>query len=517
MRYLVTAAEMKRYDANTTGKIGIPALVLMERAALAAKEAVEEYLKAFPGPDRQGKGRHQTLGQMSATVGRTVLVMAGVGNNGGDGLALARLLAEEGIHVEVWCVGDPHKATSEWRIQRDILEKYPVDFSTSPRRLEYTIIIDALFGVGLSRPVTGIFLEALQQCAGLSGYRIALDLPSGVDSDTGRIWGEAMRADMTVTFGFCKRGLVLYPGCEWAGKVIVAGIGISEGSFLGEIPKLFAYDEEVYQLLPERSRSGNKGTFGRVLLVAGSRNMAGAACLAARSAYRMGAGLVKVVTCEENRLILQTALPEALFCTYSELDRGLEWTDVIAIGPGLGMNEEAYFCLEQVLAEGRKPLVVDADGLNLLARDIRLQEKLADQGRSGRDVVLTPHVGELSRLMGKPVAQLKEDLAASCRELAGRWHVTVVAKDARTVIGRGEGPMCVNLSGNCGMATGGSGDVLTGIIAGLMAQGMDGFQGASVGAYLHGLAGDRASARKGEYACMAGDVVESLGELRDES
>ncbi len=497
MRYLVTAAEMKQYDSNTIDKIGIPAMVLMERAALAAKAAVDAYV----------------CRQTDASSIITVLVMAGVGNNGGDGLALARLLSEEGFQVEVWCVGELKRATDQWRNQWKILQNYPVEHCTTPRRMEYTIIIDALFGVGLCRPVSGVFQEALERCGHLAGYRIALDLPSGIDADTGRIWGKALKADETIAFGFCKRGLVLYPGCEWAGKVTVADIGIPGKNFQGEIPGMFAYEEDPLLLLPGRSRSGNKGTFGKVLLVAGSRNMAGAAVLAARAAYRMGAGLVKVVTCEENRLVLQTAVPEALFGTREELADGLEWADVIAIGPGLGRDGEAGDCLVQVLAEGRKPLVIDADGLNLLAADSLAQEKLADQGRNGRDVVLTPHVGELSRLTGVSIPGLKEDLAVASRALAGRLYATVAAKDARTIIGRREGPICINLSGNCGMATGGSGDVLTGIIAGLMAQGMEGFQGASVGAYLHGLAGDRASASKGEQGCMAGDIVECLGEL----
>lgn len=500
MKYLVTAEEMRRYDTNTIERIGIPAEVLMERAALAAMDAVTrrcgEHLSA------PGRGQAQT--------GGTALILAGMGNNGGDGLALARLLRERRFSVEVWCVGDSGRASGQWRRQREILESYDVDFVTEPGCGEYTVIIDALFGVGLSREISGIYAEAVERINALSGYGIALDLPSGVDSDTGKLWGCAFRADETVTFGFCKKGLVLYPGCEYAGKVTVADIGITDRSFFDAPPKFFAWDEEPRELLPRRRQDGNKGTFGKVLLVAGSLNMAGAAVLSAKAAYRAGAGMVKVVTPPENRIILQMAVPEVLFGTADELEKDLEWADVIAIGPGLGKGAQAAECLERVITQSGKPLLIDADGLNLLAERPALAELLKRKGDSGRGIVLTPHVGELARLTGEPVHALKERLPEYGRVIAGKFRAVAAAKDARTFICGQDGPVCVNVSGNNGMATAGSGDVLAGIIAGLLAQGMEPFPAASVGAYLHGLAGDRASARRGEHSCMAGDIVEEL-------
>lgn len=211
MKYYVSASEMKLYDRNTVEEIGIPACVLMERAALSAVEAVEEHCAGLQGR-------------------RYVLVMAGTGNNGGDGLAVARLLAERGYNVEVWCVGDREKATEQWRQQMRILEKFPVKFVEEPVRQEYGVMIDGLFGVGLCREVEGSFREAVETFRRRNGWKLALDVPSGVDSDTGKIWGCGVRADMTVTFGFCKRGLALYPGCEFAGEVRTADIGISERS-----------------------------------------------------------------------------------------------------------------------------------------------------------------------------------------------------------------------------------------------------------------------------------------------
>ena len=492
MKYLVSASEMRRYDSNTMKRIGIPACVLMERAALAAAEAVEGYCKGQ-------KGR------------KHVLVLAGIGNNGGDGLAAARLLAELGYQVEVWCVGNRSKASEEWRRQMGILEKYPVEFTEMPQRTEYTVMLDGLLGVGLSRAVAGVFEEAVRVFNRLEGWKLALDLPSGVDSDTGKIWGCAVKADMTVTLGFCNRGLMLYPGHNYAGEVIVAGIGISERSFCGEAPEMYAYDEEVSLLMPRRDRDGNKGTFGKVLLAAGCRNMAGAAVLAARAAYRAGAGMVKVITSEENRIILQQKVPEALLDTADHLTEGLEWADVIAVGPGLGKDSTALQCLEQVIREGRKPLLVDADGLNLLSENRQLQNILAAQGQKGRPIVLTPHVGELARLVRKTIPVCKADLVEESMLLAKAMHAVVAAKDARTFICKEGRAVCLNVSGNSGMATAGSGDVLAGVIAALLAQGMESFEAASVGAYIHGRAGDRAARERGEAACMAWDIAEAAG------
>lgn len=489
MRYLISAAEAKRYDDNTIEKIGIPACVLMERAALSAVEAIEEHLGGQ-------KGR------------RHVLIMAGTGNNGGDGLAAARLLAEKGYRVEIWCIGDRRNATGQWEQQMRILESYPVEWPDHPRRQDYDVLVDALFGVGLSREVEGIYADAIETFRKLEGWKLAMDMPSGIDADRGQVLGHAVKADMTVTFGFCKRGLALYPGCGYAGEVRIADIGIGERSFLDRKPEMYAYDEDPASLLPERGGNGNKGTFGKVLLVAGSVNMAGAAVLAARAAYRMGAGMVKVITPAKNRIVIQQAVPEALLGTEDDLAESMEWADCLAIGPGLGRGKRALSCLERVIHEGGKPLLVDADGLNLLAAQPRLRSMLAAQGMEGRTVVLTPHVGELARLTGREIAECGRDLPSAGMELAESLRVTVAAKDARSFICEEGHGICVNLSGNSGMATAGSGDVLAGIIAALMAQGMEGFKAASVGAYVHGRAGDRVAQRVGEYACMAGDIAQ---------
>jgi len=492
MKYIVSADEMKLYDRNTIEKIGIPAIVLMERAALSAFKRIRERLSDCGCKSGEG----------------SVLVMAGMGNNGADGLALARLLAEEGIPTEVWCVGEEKRVTDLWKRQREILTHYSVEFSAKPGKKEYNILVDALFGVGLSRELEGSYKNAVECFSKLGGYRLALDMPSGIHGDTGKILGTAVYADETVTFGFCKRGLVLYPGCEAAGEVITAQIGITEAAFFGRNPEWFTYDEKPADLLPKRDRAGNKGTFGKVLLIAGSENMSGAATLAAKAAYRTGAGMVKVVTLPENREILQQTVPEALLQSGTDLTAQLQgWADVVVIGPGIGKDSRAYQLLEQVLKNCRLPMVIDADGLNLLAEHVELRDLCRETGKAGRNIILTPHMGELSRLTGKSVTVLKESPADCGKELAEELGAVVVAKDARTLVCACGEKVYVNLTGNSGMATAGSGDVLAGMLGALLAQGMKSYEAACAGVYLHGAAGDRAARELGEYGCMAGDLV----------
>jgi len=493
MKYLVTASEMKRYDNHTIEKIGIPAMVLMERAALAVTEEVY---------------RHCTDDIFCK---KHVYVLTGVGNNGGDGLAVARLLSERGFRIDVQCVGDKEKASEQWKQQYEILKHYDVNFVQVPTREDYDFLVDALFGVGLSRDVTGVYREAIEKYNALDGFKIAVDIPSGIHSDNGTILGCAVKADVTVTFGFCKCGLVLYPGCLYAGEVKVTDIGIGERSFCGSAPAMFSYEEPAECLVPERNPAGNKGTFGKVLIVAGSVNMAGAAILSARAAYRTGAGMVKVITPAENRVIIQETVPEALLGTAEDLENSLEWADVIVIGPGLGKSSGARDVLKTVLEKGQTSLVIDADGLNLLAENPELKEDVKRMGASGRTILLTPHVGELARLVGKSVAECKNDLATEAFRLAEEIHAVVVAKDARTYVCAEGHPIYLNTSGNNGLATAGSGDVLAGICGALLAQNTDVFLAATVAVYLHGKAGDLVTIRMGEAPCMAGDLVEEIG------
>lgn len=495
MKYLVTSQEMKQYDKNTIEYLGIPGPVLMERAALAAEDFLKERFDAV---------KERTK----------VLIFAGIGNNGGDGLALARLLAADGYTVAVRLTGDPGKTTDQWNGQWRSLQHFPVKTDSNTPADEYNVIVDALFGVGLSRPVEGIYADAVKEMNAAKGFKLALDVPSGICSDTGRVLGCAFRADATITFGFCKRGLVMYPGADYAGQIRIANVGIGPESFLEQCPEMYTLEMGGW-CLPVRDASGNKGTFGKALLIAGSNGMAGAAILAARAAYRTGSGMVKVITAEENRQILQQGIPEALYGSCRQLSESLEWADVIAIGPGIGKEEQAVQCLKTVVEKSRKPLVLDADALNLLAEDNMkmLSEQLREQGSEGRTIILTPHVGELSRLLSCSIPECKENLPGCARALAEQFHGVAVAKDARSIVCKEQGEFYLNTTGNSGMATAGSGDVLTGVITGLLAQGMEALPAAVNGVYLHGLAGELAAKRYTEYGVMAGDIADCL--MRD--
>jgi len=472
---------------------GIPALVLMERAALTVYEEI-----------------------VSRKSGGHVLILVGCGNNGADGLALARLLAgrkngrEEGsFTVEVVICGKREKATEQWKTQYEILQHFPVRTGHKPQFAEYDILVDALFGVGLSREIAGEYREILEWFNERSGYKVAVDMPSGVCADTGKILGCAARADLTVCFAYGKRGLYFYPGCEYAGETVVRDIGIGMEAFGEKEPEMFRHTGKITALLPKREQGGNKGTFGKVLLAAGSRNMAGAAVLCAEACYRSGSGMVKVLTEEYNREILQKAVPEALLSVeYRKKD--LEWCDVLAVGPGLGTDKRACAIVEAFLKESDKPLVIDADGLNLLALNKELMALVTQQGQRGRSIILTPHVGEMARLCNARIEEIKENPVEKAKMLAETLQCVVVSKDARTLICKSGGPVCMNTTGNSGMAVAGSGDVLTGIIAGLLAQGMETYDAACTGVYLHGLAGEEAAARLGQYAMKSGDLIRGM-------
>lgn len=506
MRYLVTGAEMKRLDKATMEKIGIPSLVLMERAALESFYVLKE-----KGLIKQGA---------------YALILAGYGNNGGDGLALARMLCEAGALVEVLPVGEEAKATESWRVQKNILNAYPVCFVNTLEEKAYDFVIDALFGVGLSRDLSGEWLQAIEKANSLKGVKVALDVPSGVCPDDGRILGTAFMADFTITFGFEKLGLCLYPGRERAGEIILRDVGISERAFLGEEPGCFTLEDEISELLPQRRKDGNKGTFGKALIVAGGFQMAGAAVLCAKACYGAGAGMVKVVTDPGNRVIVQEVVPEALYGSVDvekEIRDAYAWCDVACIGPGIGKGDSAAATLRFLLNPADdnmpgKPLVLDADAINLISESSELLHALKQQGRLGRTVILTPHLLEMLRLWNGLFGNEKMELAQlklAVRECAGRLSkelgVIVVAKDARTFICADGCPACLNLSGNSGMATAGSGDVLAGMITAFLAQS----KGADEDAFLltckavryHGLMGENAAREKGEHGVMARDLI----------
>lgn len=497
MKYVLKAHEMKAYDRDTSERIGIPSMVLMERAALAAEDTILRK-RHMPGK---------------------VLIAAGTGNNGGDGLAIGRLLALKGAEVTFFMAGDFDRMSAETKAQAAILRNSGFSIQSNFEIEEYDMVIDALFGIGLSRNVAGVYYDAIERinaCGRKGAYIVSVDIPSGVCADTGKILGAAVQADLTVTFAFAKRGHLLYPGREYTGELAVRDIGITQRSFGKEPPGAFCYERgDAVRLLPERRPDGNKGSFGKVLLLAGSRDMGGACILCGRSILKAGAGMVKIITPSCNREIIQNGIPEAMLYTFDEVpDKGqvqksMDWADVIVAGPGMGIDQPAYLLIKYVLGGGKTPIVLDADALNLLAEHEQLRMLAAGYG--AERMILTPHPGELTRLAKTRMEEYKEHREGLVLGLAKEFACVVAAKDAVTmVVQAGRREIYINTSGNDGMACAGSGDVLAGVIGGLLAQKQAAFDAACLGVYVHGLAGEEASIKEGRRGVTASDIIQNL-------
>ena len=415
--------------------------------------------------------------------------------------------------------------TEETKRQYSIAVKYGTAFSSRFEPRKASVLVDALFGVGLSREITGTFRELIEEMNCCTAFRAAVDIPSGIDGDTGAVLGCAFRADLTVTFGFIKRGLCLYPGREYAGKIITADIGIYGKGFgpgVVHMPDpvhdagsgVCCLEREDLCLLPERRPDGHKGTFGKVLLVAGSAGMCGAAYLSAAAALKCGAGMVQILTDPANRVPLQVLLPEAIINTSGteeEWRNVFEWSDMLVIGPGLGTSADARRKVETFLkwaASGGRYVVLDADGLNLLAENPDLQSYLGPQ------TVITPHPGEMSRLTGRPVQEIRHMSAEEAAGFSSVNNCICILKDACTVTAAPDGRLWFNLSGNDGMGTAGSGDVLSGIVGGFLCvnrkNSTDAAFLAAASVFVHGLAGDSAAQKYGRASVTAGRILEEI-------
>lgn len=507
MKYALGAGQMKEIDRYTIETIGIPSCVLMEKAAMA----IVRHVKGLCGKNDR------------------ILAVCGYGNNGGDGIAAARILCMEGYAVELYLVGDRTHATKEMRQQLKIAKKVGIKVIKKITFEKYGAIIDALFGIGLTRPLTGEFYAMVDAINNSGKKVISVDMPSGISADNGKVLGIAVKADVTVTFGYQKVGCLLYPGTEYCGRVAVEDIGFAANG-LTECATRFYVEEPTQVMLPIRRADSNKGTYGKVLVIAGSKDMSGAAYFAATAAYRMGAGLVRILTARENREILQRQIPEAILTTYNTLEDGISaediesireavaWASVILIGPGLSQSVISAHLVNYVLAECKVPLVMDADALNILARLVteRVPEAADVQQRMDclaqmlpKKTILTPHKMELSRLTGIPMADLVASLIDSSATCTYNNEIIFVKKDVRTIVSFGTTDY-INVTGNDGMATAGSGDVLGGMIAGYLAQDNDPVMAAVMGCYLHGMAGDIAAKVKGARAMIASDILEEI-------
>lgn len=504
---IVTAQQMRELDRATIQDRGVPGLTLMENAGKAVADAAA-WLAS-----RQRR--------------RPIAVICGHGNNGGDGFVAARHLKEKGYAVSVFLAADEAQVAGDAkanfsRLRETGLEvaevKDPDPVGKACRGA--SVVVDALLGTGLTGKVRGLpgkLIETINECG---APVLAVDVPSGLDADSGEPLGLAVRAVETVTMGLPKLGLFLYPGMNYAGRVKVVSIGFP-ADLISAAPSVadLIDPEWVRLLLPRRQRSAHKGQFGRVLVIAGSAGMTGAACLCAEAALRSGAGLVTVGCPASVNDILEVKLTEAMTFplpeTYSRtLDtRALalilelaEEADVIALGPGLSREPETAVLVRRLAARVEKPMVIDADALNALAdASVILEGEHAP-------AVLTPHPGEMARLMGVSTQQIQARRAHFAEAAANRFRATVVLKGASSLIAERGRPLTVNPTGNPGMATGGTGDVLAGLIAGLIAQGLLPFEAAAAATYLHGLAGDLAAEEMGELSLTAGDLLYTVPE-----
>lgn len=507
MQYAIDGKQMRALDDITVKEIGIPSCVLMEKAAMAVVLHAEEL---FDYSDK-------------------IVAICGCGNNGGDGVAAARILFLKGYHVCIYMVGDKEKMTKETRLQLRIARKSGVKILRKLDFLAYTGIIDAVFGLGLSRNITGELRKLIEGINGSGAKIISVDVPSGVCADDGKVLGIAVNADMTVTFGYMKVGCLLFPGAEHAGKTYVEDIGITRQIQRVE-PKKFYFDEAPETLLIPRKKNSNKGTYGKVLVIAGQKDMSGAAYFSAAAAYKTGAGIVRVLTDISNREVLQRQLPEAILSTVDTCGKKMEekdietikeavaWASVVVIGPGLGTGPASVAIVNYVIANCSVPLLIDADGINILSKIIGEKTKGVSEPKERVKIlskllpagtILTPHKKELSELTGIALKDLVNCLMDASAFCTYGNELIFVKKDVHTIVSFSDSDY-INVTGNDGMATAGSGDVLSGIIAGLLAQGELPKMAAMIGCYVHGAAGNVAAERKGVRSMIASDILDGI-------
>ncbi|MRN55393.1 NAD(P)H-hydrate dehydratase [Paenibacillus monticola] len=566
--YLVTAQQMRELDRETIERLGIPAIALMENAGRAIAEEIIALCRrrgrGSAAPASAGSyeaGGYSVVGEYSIADGHAKasgsggvdaawkgfmvsddvaltldsaaaehwLILVGKGNNGGDGLAAARYLSEAGVAVTLVYAVPPESLTGEAALQRDAAAAMGLSAVVYGRdRLDFAEcsgILDALLGTGAAGAPRGAYAELIAAANSSGKAIVSADIPSGLNADTGETHEPCIHASVTVCLAFLKRGLLQYPGAAAAGHVVVRSIGI---------PASLAREAGVttYLLTPEvlrtrldvdlsrcRSPEGHKGTYGHVLVAAGTMPMSGAGLLSARAALRSGCGLVTWALPQKLLPFVIGAAPELMLAavgsspdgsweagTAAELLKLSVERDVMAVGPGLGRFTGDNDWLRRLWEETACPLVIDADALNILA-----EQDYSSWNNRRQPVILTPHPGEMARLAGLSTAEVQHDRIGLALAYAQEHGVILVLKGAHTVIATPEGQAYVNTTGHPGMGTGGAGDVLTGVISGLLAQGLKAVQAAAFGVYLHGLAGERAAYRRHNPASLiAGDIIEEL-------
>ncbi len=509
---VLTAAQMQAVDRQAIDEIGIPGVVLMENAGRCV---ADEIVQRFASADLP-----------------RALIMAGKGNNGGDGYAIARHLLDYGWAVQILVLAERDAIKGDAAVHLMALENCngQVAFIADGKALmgalddvgELTVLVDALFGTGLTKPVQGVNLKAVEWLNQQLSPVVAVDIPSGVDASTGRVMGTAVNANLTVSFAFPKIGQVSYPGAGLVGELVVTNIGIpTKVTEKVSTNCLLVGAAEARRLLPVRCQDGHKGTFGHLLVVAGSTGKCGAAVMAAEAGLRAGAGLVTLACPQSVQPGIASRLTEVMTAPLSDF-RGqanlnalghllslAEGKQVLSVGPGLGLGKEAGDLVRHLIEDSELPIVVDADGLAALCGHLNILE-----GQLDRQMVLTPHPGEMARLTGLSVAEIQADRFSVARDFAMQNGLVLVLKGARTLIVSPDGQVCINTTGHAGLASGGMGDVLTGLIGSLIAQGLTAFDAATLGVYLHGFAADRLHSSFGDAGLLATDVIHEIPAAR---
>ena len=503
---VVSGQVMQLMDQRAMREFDIPGLTLMENAGRACADAISE---AF------GEG-----------AGKRALVVAGKGNNGGDGYVIARLLRARGWDAPVLLLAHPCEisgdaATNLARLEKGSLILPPLG-APLPAEVfqDATLIVDALLGTGVKSEVTGPFREAIEMINASGKPVVAVDIPSGLDAGSGRVLGAAVRADLTVSFALAKIGNVLYPGAELCGRLLVAEIGMPP-QVVAEAPGCEFVDLScARRLFRPRGLLAHKGSAGHALIVAGSTGKSGAAAMAANSALRAGAGLVTLAVPAALNPVLEMKTTEVMTLpvgkggagclqagALEELLQGARHRDVTALGPGLGGAASTIYLVHSLVASLPGPLLLDADGLNAVAAAPGLL-----LARRGWITLLTPHPGEMARLVGCSIPEVEADRIGTARRFATHFQVHLILKGARSIIAAPDGSIAINGSGNPGMASGGMGDVLTGVVASLVGQGYPPFEACMLGAFVHGFAADLLVGRQGTQGMSATDVQEMLPE-----
>jgi len=498
--------DIREIDQKAYEKYQMPSIMLMENAGISLAEEVKKCLRP------NGK----------------IIVVAGTGNNGGDGLVCARHLFNENHKVVLFLVGNPKKMSEDTTLNYNIIKHLGlmienINDATGINKLgkyikKDDIVVDCLFGIGLTRNVDGIYELVIDQINHSDGFIVSCDVPSGVHASEGLIMNVAVKANVTVALCLPKVGNVMYPAASCNGKIVVKAISVPQ-KLIDEIDISFetiSFDM-IQKLLPKRNADTHKGVYGKGNLIAGSFGMAGAAILSSKAALRSGIGLLKLIIPDSLHQIVSMSVPEAITLPLTETRRGViginqiekiittcEKVDVTAIGPGCGQNAEMIEMLRKLITVVDKPLIIDADGLNTLSKHIEILQDKKNQ------IILTPHPGEMSRLTGLPIDDVTKHPINTARMYAKEWGVILVLKGARTVVALPNGKVFINVNGNPGMATAGSGDVLTGIITSLVAQGLRPEDAAIAGVFIHGYAGDLMAQQRGEYGLIAGDLIEGI-------